>query len=150
MNPDNGLNFHHVGYVVTSIEKTGESFARSMGLEWNGCIIHDPLQSVRVSFFNPRQAGNPVIELVEPAGDESPVRRFLEKRGGGLHHLCYQVDSLEAALDKARENRGIIASPPKPAVAFDGRRIAWVYTKERLLVEYLEKAAIPRPLQAVE
>src|SRR5262249_43638553 len=133
---------HHVGYVVASIGKAGESFARSMSLEWDGRIIHDPLQSASVSFFYPRQPGSPVIELVEPLGDESPVRRFLERHGGGLHHLCYEVDSLETALAKARENRGLIASPPKPAVAFDGRRIAWVYTKERLLVEYLEKAAL--------
>jgi methylmalonyl-CoA/ethylmalonyl-CoA epimerase len=136
----NGVSLHHVGYVVRSIEKSADSFARSLAADWDGRIIHDPLQTALVSFFRPRQAGNPMIELVEPAGAESAVARFLE-RGGGFHHLCYEVDSLDRQLAWTRSNGDLIARQPMPAVAFNGRRIAWIYTKQRMLIEYLEREA---------
>lgn len=80
---------------------------------------------------------DPQIELIEPAGEDSPVRSFLSK-GGGLHHLCYEVRNLEAQLELSRSQGGKLVRAPMPAVAFDGRRIAWVYAKEKLLIEFLE------------
>lgn len=130
-------SFHHVGFVVESIAKAAEGFAASLDAEWDGHIIHDPRQDVRVSFLRSRIAGDPLVELVEPASERSPVQGFL-KRGGGLHHLCYQVSNLDEQLRRSRQAGAVIARPPMPAVAFDGRRIAWVYTKNRLLIEYLE------------
>lgn len=137
-NSQNGVTLHHVGYVVQSIQNSAASFAKSLALEWDGKIIHDPLQTVLVSFFKPIAPGNAVIELVEPVGTESKVYPFLE-RGGGLHHLCYEVDSLDRQLIWTKENHDTIVRRPQPAVAFEGRRIAWVFTKMRLLVEYLER-----------
>jgi len=72
----------------------------------------------------------------------SPVIPFL-KRGGGLHHLCYEIDGLEDQLVLSRAQGGLVVRPPLPAVAFGGRRIAWVYTKNRLLLEYLERQRRP-------
>ena len=135
---ENGLRFHHVGYVVRSIREAAPGFTGSLALEWDGRVIHDPQQTVCVSFFHPRTAGIPAIELVEPAGSGSAVQQFLE-RGGGLHHVCFEVDSLDRQLERTRANRDVIVRAPTPAVAFEGRRIAWVYTKNKLLVEYLEK-----------
>ena len=129
--------FHHVGFVVASIQDSAPSFASSLDATWDGEIIHDPNQVVRVTFLHGKHAADPLVELVEPAGEKSPVRSFLE-RGGGLHHLCYQVDDLEEQLRRSRAAGGIITRAPLPAVAFGGRRIAWVYTKNRLLIEYLE------------
>src|SRR5919201_4591645 len=85
---------HHVGFVVGSIQETIASFAQSVDGRWDGEIIHDPRQSVRVAFVGGNSALDPLIELVEPDGDSSPVTRFL-KRGGGLHHLCYETPDLE-------------------------------------------------------
>lgn len=130
--------FHHVGFVITSIDKSGKSFANSLGAEWNGEIIHDPLQEARVTFLRCGGPGAPAVELVEPAGEKSPLHKFLS-RGGGLHHVCYEVDSLDAQLPQSRAAGCLIVKEPLPAVAFGGRRIAWVYTPERLLVEYLER-----------
>jgi methylmalonyl-CoA/ethylmalonyl-CoA epimerase len=135
---ENGAALHHVGFVVASIQSAAAGFVRSLALEWDGRIIHDPTQTVYVSFFRPALAGNAVIELVEPEGNGSAVHKFLQ-RGGGLHHLCYEVDSLEQQLERARVNRDLIIRPPEPAVAFDGRLIAWTYTRNKLLVEYLER-----------
>lgn len=128
--------FHHVGFVVASISRTVEEFARALSGTWNGRIIHDPLQKVRVTFL--ALAGGASLELVEPAEEESPVSPFLH-RGGGLHHICLEVENLEAELDRARQHGSLIAKAPLPAVAFNGRRIAWIYTREKLLIEYLER-----------
>jgi methylmalonyl-CoA/ethylmalonyl-CoA epimerase len=130
--------FHHVGFVVRSIDGAVKNFAESLDLNWDAKIIHDPLQVVRVTFLRPRSPENPVVELIEPAGDRSPVLGFL-KRGGGLHHLCYEVEDLEKQLEIARSMGMLVTRPPRPAVAFDGRRIAFVYTKHLLLLELLEK-----------
>jgi methylmalonyl-CoA/ethylmalonyl-CoA epimerase len=135
---ENGIAFHHVGFVVASIEEAAAGFARSIGASWNGEIFSDPLQVVKVSFFEPVVNGLPTLELVEPVGTESTVYKFLQK-GGGLHHLCYEVDSLERQLEIARSRGSLIARKPMPAVAFQQRRIAWVYTKHKLLLEYLER-----------
>jgi len=132
---------HHLGCVVPSISTVADAFAASISASWDGHIIHDPLQRVRVAFFRPADARNPVYELVEPAGDNSPVTNFL-KKGGGLHHVCYEIDDLELGLKEASGAGWLMVSPPKPAVAFGGRRIAWIYSKDRLLMELLERDSL--------
>ena len=130
--------FHHVGFVVSSIEKSAPAFADMLQADWDTHIFHDPNQGVRVTFLQSRRAGDPLWELVEPADGKSPVQSFAVK-GGGMHHVCYVVDNLEEALTRARSLGALVARQPMPAVAFGGRRIAWIYTKNRLLIEYLER-----------
>ena len=134
--------FHHIGFVVASIQASVQGFLDSLHADWDGIIFHDPNQVVRVTFLRSTHAANPVLELVEPAGEKSPVIPFL-KRGGGLHHLCYEIDNLENQLALSRAQGGLVVRPPLPAVAFAGRRIAWVYTKNKLLLEYLEREKRP-------
>ena len=136
-------SFHHVGFAVASIEKLAPGFVRSLGAHWNGEIIHDPSQEARVAFLYCGDQGNPAVELVEPAGETSPLHKFLN-RGGGLHHICYEVGSLDAQLRESRAGKCLVVKNPLPAVAFGGRRIAWVYTPEKLLVEYLERQLLER------
>ena len=135
--PDTLGKLNHIGFVVNSIEAVADHLAKAIGSKWNGTVIHDPLQVVRVSFIAGTNPFTSAIELVEPAGPNSPVEAFL-RRGGGLHHLCYEVDELEEQLKLNRSIGGVVVRRPLPAVAFDGRRIAWVLTKERLLLEFLE------------
>jgi methylmalonyl-CoA/ethylmalonyl-CoA epimerase len=132
-----GVKLHHVGFVVSSIDNCADAFAASLGATWDRNIFADPIQKVRVTFFQASNPGEPSVELVEPGGPASPVTRFLE-RGGGLHHLCYEVSDLEAHLKFCRSTGTIIICKPVPAVAFAGRRIAWAITKKKLLVEFLE------------
>lgn len=139
-NPDSigfDMRLHHVGFVVGSIESSIRGFRHSLGMTWDGAIYHDPTQKVRVTFLatGPNCAQ---IELVEPASGDSPVTKFLAK-GGGQHHLCYEVDNIEEALGVFKSRRSVIVQRPCPAVAFNGRRIAWFVTPEKLVVELLEK-----------
>jgi methylmalonyl-CoA/ethylmalonyl-CoA epimerase len=135
----------HVGFVAASIRDIAPAVAESTGTTWSGEIIHDPLQSVNVTFLRRSLPHEPSVELVEPVGTDSPVFRFLE-RGGGLHHLCYEVQSLERQLSLSRATGGLVVKPPLPAVAFGGRRIAWVYTRQKLLIEFLERSSADSPL----
>jgi methylmalonyl-CoA/ethylmalonyl-CoA epimerase len=130
---------HHIGFVVSSIANGIEGFAASIGADWNRTIFHDPLQKTRVTFLRTPCPEDPLIELVEPAGEGSPVLRFLQK-GGGLHHLCYEVEDLGAHLSAVQLKGAVVVRRPLPAVAFENRRIAWAVTKEKLLLEYLERS----------
>ncbi len=132
------LHLHHVGFVVAEITSSMEAFVNSLGARWDGSIFNDPNQRVRVAFLTTRSS-DAQIELIAPAAGESPVRNFLEKKGGGLHHLCYEVADLEQALADFRSRKAVLAKQPLPAVAFRGRRIAWIVTREKLLIELLER-----------
>jgi methylmalonyl-CoA/ethylmalonyl-CoA epimerase len=132
------LKLHHIGFVVFSIQESVEGFARSVDATWDGNVVFDAIQKVRVTFFKGHNPTDPLIELVEPSGPASPVASFVE-RGGGLHHLCYEVPNLEAHLTFCKSVGAKIICPPVPAVAFGGRRIAWAVTRNRLLMEFLER-----------
>lgn len=136
--PDFEVRLHHVGFAIHSIEKEITAFGGSILASWDRKIFHDPLQKVRVTFLQTPSPTDALIELVEPAAEDSPVGQFL-RRGGGLHHLCYEVPDLDAHLEKMQAGGGVIVKSPLPAVAFESRRIAWVVTRQKLLLEFLEK-----------
>src|SRR5580700_2151379 len=114
--PKGNCTLHHLGFVVASISAVAEEFALSISARWDGEITHDPIQRVRVTFLIPLDVRNPVYELIEPASEASPVSNFLKKRGG-LHHVCYEIDDLEAGLREARSAGLVIVAGPAPAVA---------------------------------
>lgn len=135
-----GPRLHHTGYVVKSIAESAEPLARQLSLAWDGNIIHDPLQMVKVTFLPALTGDQAMIELVEPAGPRSPVRQFAEA-GGGLHHVCYEVEDLAAQLAASQASGGTLVRVPLRAKAFSGRKIAWILTAQGLLVEYLERGS---------
>ncbi len=139
------MRLHHVGFVVADISAAMPGFLRSMGATWDSQIFADPNQKVKVAFLSTRP-GDARVELVEPDGSDSPVLRFLNEKGGGLHHACYEVRDLEQELIAFRSRGSLIAKRPKPAVAFQGRRIAWVLTPEKFLIELLEESSPNLPL----
>jgi methylmalonyl-CoA/ethylmalonyl-CoA epimerase len=127
-----------MGFVVPDIEKAMPAFVSSLGAHCEPQVFDDPHQRVRVAFLTTRP-GDPQIELVEPVGDNSPVMRFLRERGGGLHHACYEVTNVEEQLLKFRARGALVVKRPRPAVAFEGRSIAWVLTAEKFLIELLQE-----------
>lgn len=139
--PETQLRLHHVGFVVADIATGMEGFKRSLSADWDGRIFEDPHQKVKVAFLQTRP-GDALIELVEPAAEHSPVLRFLREKGGGFHHVCYEVADLERAMGEMKSRGALIAKRPKPAIAFAGRRIAWVLTAEKFLVELLEQQPV--------
>jgi methylmalonyl-CoA/ethylmalonyl-CoA epimerase len=131
------MRLHHVGFVVPGIETALPGFTRALGGAWDGRIHEDVLHGVRVAFVVSRP-GDAALELVEPLAGGSPVDRFLRENGGGLHHVCYEVDNLEMQMTGMRRQGAMIVRRPQPAVAFNGRRVAWVLTAGKLLIELLD------------
>lgn len=132
-----GARLHHIGFVVPQISTSMDGFLRSLGASWDGRVIEDPIQRVKVAFLSPAE-GEVQIELVEPCGAKSPVRDFVDSTGGGLHHLCYEIPDLDAGAKEMHSRGALIVKRAVPAVAFGGRRIAWLITPDKLLLELLE------------
>jgi methylmalonyl-CoA/ethylmalonyl-CoA epimerase len=109
-----------------------------LGLEWDGVIVHDPLQMVRVTFLPLNDPAAATIELIEPAGPRSPVLKFAQS-GGGLHHVCYEVDDLDERISQSKKSGCTLTRFPMRAAAFDGRKIAWIQTPSHQLIEFLQK-----------
>lgn len=128
-----------MGFVVESISRSAPAFARTLSLLWDESIIYDALQFVNVTFLSSARSGECTLELVEPVGRRSPVSKFAAA-GGGLHHICYEVDELGTQIASSQAAGATLVRVPLPAVAFSGRKIAWVITPENLLVEYLERS----------
>lgn len=139
MDPLNATSWrlHHHGLVVSSIEQAATNLTNTLGAQWDGNICEDPRQKVIVAFLTLGN-GNPFLELVQPLTADSPVQNFLNQ-GGGIHHVCYEVDALEEALRHIRKAGALITRRPAPAPAFGGRHVAWILTKERLLVELFSR-----------
>ncbi len=78
------------------------------------------------------------LELVAPLTEDSPIRSILLRSGGGSYHSCFETADLDGALEEARRRGCVMVGEPAPAVAFGGRRIAWIYSPTRQLFEILE------------
>jgi methylmalonyl-CoA/ethylmalonyl-CoA epimerase len=135
-----GLGFRllHVGVAVPSLAPTTQTLSSLFGYKVVSGPFDDPIQKVQVSFLT--QSDNDVaeIELIAPLSDDSPVRSMLAKNGGGAYHFCFETTDIDAALVHAKNNGCVVVAAPVPAVAFDGRRIAWIYTPSRQLFEFVE------------
>ena len=133
------MRFHHVGYATANIDRFVEDFFRPVFAPLAiSDKISDPIQRVTVCFA--RMQGEMLIELVEPFGENSPVDSVIGSSRGGVYHLCYEVEDLDRELVRCRQNRCMPVSRPVPAAAFDGRRIVFLLTPQRDLIELVERA----------
>lgn len=133
-----GFKLRHVGVAVPSLDPATDTLSTLFGYRVISGPFDDPIQKVSVNFLT--QSDNDVaeIELIAPLGQDSPITAMLAKSGGGAYHLCFETSDIEQALIHAKNNGCIVVSGPVPAVAFNGRRIAWIYTKSRQLFELVE------------
>jgi methylmalonyl-CoA/ethylmalonyl-CoA epimerase len=131
------MRFHHVGYAVKDIRSYLDEFLVPMFSPVSVTEpVSDPVQQVTVCFAE--MPGGTVIELVEPLGDKNPVRSIIGSSRGGVYHLCYEVDDLDRELERFRGKGCLPLGKPVPATAFDGRRIVFLLTPERDLIEFVE------------
>jgi methylmalonyl-CoA/ethylmalonyl-CoA epimerase len=130
---------NHIAIVVPTLEEGTTFWADALGLPVSK-IEDVPEQAVRVAFL---PVGDSNIELLEPTTTDSGVARYLEKRGPGLHHICLEVDDIEAALSQLRmANIPLIDETPR--VGHGGIKLAFIHPQGTggTLVELYE---VPQP-----
>lgn len=130
-----GVN--HIGIAVISIAEQIPFYRDVLGLDYEGEeTVAD--QKVRVAFF---RCGSVRIELLEATEPDSPVARFIEKRGQGLHHLAYSVEDLPARIAELKRE-GIQMIDDRPRLGAHGMSIAFVHPKSSggVLTELCEPA----------
>ncbi|MFQ5758396.1 MAG: methylmalonyl-CoA epimerase [Candidatus Bathyarchaeia archaeon] len=126
----------HIGIAVKNLDDALEIFERILGLEVEEIRVFEA-QKIKIAFL---LAGETKIELFEPTDKESPVARFIEKRGEGVHHLAFTVSDIETALQQVKD-KGIVVVDKKPRIGVEGFKVAFLHPKstKSVLVELCEK-----------
>jgi len=122
MMPSPPGSIDHIGIAVSSIESALRFWRDTLGLT-PGAPEDVPTEGVRVVFL---PMGESRIELLEALAPESPIARFIDKRGEGIHHICFRVSDIEATV-AALEKKGARPIAPRIRVGAGGRRIAFVH-----------------------
>ncbi len=126
----------HIGIAVESIENVLPYYRYVLGLEYGGQeeVLE---QKVRVAFLS---IGESRFELLEPTSEDSPVAKFLSKRGSGIHHIAVSVDNIAEAL-QAHEDKGAILIDKEPRIGAHDTRIAFVHPRSAggVLIELCQK-----------
>lgn len=129
----------HIGIAVNDLDAALALFRDAMGLhvEYRRTVSEQGVEIVGLP------VGESEIELLKPLSEEGGVAKFLQSRGEGIHHICFEVDDIEAAL-RNLEAHGYRLIDRTPRVRDDGRKYAFVHPKgtHGVLIEFYEK----RPL----
>ncbi|HOD18505.1 MAG TPA: methylmalonyl-CoA epimerase [Candidatus Cloacimonadota bacterium] len=122
----------HIGIAVSDLEE-GIRFYESLGLTLEG-VEEVPSQQVKVAFF---PCGDARIELLAPTSEDSPIAKFIQKRGEGIQHIAFAVDDLPNELKKAEQN-GIQLIDKEPRPGAHHSDIAFLHPKSALgvLIEF--------------
>jgi methylmalonyl-CoA/ethylmalonyl-CoA epimerase len=116
------MGVHHLGVAVTDLDEAVDTYARLFGatLEHRATVPDQGVEAASVL------VGESRIELLAPTGDDTPVGKFLAKRGPGVHHIAYEVDDVAAALaDLAGSGAELIDAVPR--LGLFGLQVAFVH-----------------------
>lgn len=115
-----GVRIAHVGIAVRSITDVLPFYRDVLGMDAGELAAMD---GARISGLD---AGGSLIELLEAVDDDSPIGKFVARRGPAIHHICFEVDDLEAALDRCRA-AGIALIDDEPRMGAEGKLIAFLH-----------------------
>lgn len=116
------MKINHLGIATKGIDDALVFWSDALGLE----SVHTETvedQKVRVAML---PLGESRIELLEPTSEDSPISKFLEKRGGGIHHIAVEVEDIESALARLKEN-GARLIDESPRIGAEGCLVAFVH-----------------------
>ncbi len=131
--PQRGTRIAHIGIAVKSIGKLLPFYRDILGMTQAEL---DDSDGARIIGF---EAGESLVELLEAKTPESPIGRFISRRGSALHHICFAVDDLDAMLERCRA-AGLRLIDEEPRIGAEGRRIAFIHPASTggVLVELTE------------
>ena len=118
------IKVDHIGVAVESLAQALKPYQEGLGIQ-PSALEEVADQGVHIAFL---PVGDTEIELLEPTSPDSPVARFIERRGEGLHHICLEVDDLEATLRKLKA-QGVRLIDETPRDGGLGKRIAFVHPR---------------------
>ena len=128
-----GTRIAHIGLAVRALDDILPFYRDVLGMP------ETPLDDADGARIAAVAAGESLVELLEPATEDSPIGKFVAKRGPGIHHVCFAVDDLDAALDRCRAaNVRLIDETPR--LGAEGKRIAFIHPSATagVLVELTE------------
>jgi|SRR5690606_19124098 len=131
------MKIDHLGIATHGIDEALKFWQEALGLEHvHTETVED--QKVRVAML---PIGESRVELLEPISEDSPISNFLEKRGGGLHHVAVRVDDITAALDRLKQ-QGVRLIDESPRIGAEGCLVAFVHPKAAggVLLELVQTA----------
>jgi methylmalonyl-CoA/ethylmalonyl-CoA epimerase len=118
---------NHVAIATKDVRKASTIYRDTLGAK-----VSEPVplrEHVVTKVFV--ELPNTKIELLEPLGDNSPIARFLEKNpGGGMHHVCYEVDDIYAARDRKKEMGATITGSGEPRLGAHGKPVLFLHPKD--------------------
>lgn len=132
------MDFDHLGIAVKNIEEYFSKMLQPiLGINSLSEIVIDPIQKCKIAFAT---SSNGVrLELIEPLNEESPVNQILQKKKGGLYHMCFVANNFDEDVKHCLANKFIALSKPQPAIAFDNRRVIFLSTPTFEIIELVEE-----------
>ena len=129
----------HVAIIVRNIEQALAFYRDTLGIEPSE-VKDVPTEQVRIAFLPMGGPGGSEIELIEPTTPDSSLSKFLDKRGEGLHHICLEVENIDAALQEMKDKSAPVLDS-QPRIAAEGRAI-FLHPKgtNGVLLELIEKS----------
>jgi len=122
----------HIGVAVKDLDKTIEIYRDIFGFELLE-IEEVPSQKVKVAKFN---VGGVHVEFLQPLADDSPISKFLEKKGEGMHHIAYYTDDINGLLEDLK-SKGVKMINEEPVKGSSGTVIAFVHPKSSIILTEL-------------
>jgi len=110
----------HIGIAVRALDEILPFYRDVLGMPE---VPLDDADGARIAGL---ASGESLVELLEPEAEESPIGKFLAKRGPGIHHICFAVDDLDAALQRCRD-AGVRLIDERPRIGAEGKRIAFLH-----------------------
>jgi methylmalonyl-CoA/ethylmalonyl-CoA epimerase len=118
--PVRGTRIAHIGIAVRALDELLPFYRDVLGLP------ETPLDDADGARIAGLVAGESLVELLEPAAEESPIGKFIAKRGPGIHHVCFAVDDLDATHERCRQ-AGVRLIDEHPRIGAEGKRIAFLH-----------------------
>ena len=118
--PNRGTRIAHVGLAVRALDEILPFYRDVLGMP------ETPLDDADGARIAGLVAGESLVELREPADDDSPIGKFVAKRGPGIHHICFAVDDLDETLARCRA-AGLRLIDDQPRIGAEGKRIAFLH-----------------------
>ncbi|MFW9929286.1 MAG: VOC family protein [Candidatus Thorarchaeota archaeon] len=131
------MKLHHIGIAVKDIKKSIQLHEKLFGYRLVSDIVYDPIQKVNVAMLKSPNQDAVGLELVEPVGDDAPVINHL-KKNIHLYQVAYEVEDIEKTIQELRKNGAIIISRPQPSILFNQRKIAFIFSPDKYIVELIE------------